>query len=166
MPNKFDPAILRPGDCIVDMPDWWNPIDDIISLKTWTKVCHVRIYVGDNQVVQCILKGVNIYPFEENGIGGVLEPLFPFDLAKAMVWFYSTAQGQKYDIPSLFKFYSLGRTKPNLKAMICSEFGTRFYREGGGVPFNPEADADYISPAQFCQTAAFRFKWQSDQMPV
>lgn len=164
--SAFDPSILMPGDCIVDMPDWWNPIDDIISLKTWTKCCHTRVYVGGDKVVQAILKGVNIYPFEVNGIGGVLEPTFPFDLPAALGWFYSRAQGQKYDVWSLFKFYSWGRSQSNPKAMICSEFATRFYRAGGGVPFNPDADADMISPAQFCQTSAFRFKWRSDKMPV
>ena len=164
--SDFDPSILRPGHCIVDMPDWWNPVDLIISAKTWTKCCHTRVYVGGNQVVQAILKGVDIYPFEVNGIGGVLEPLFPFDLGAAMSWFYSKAKGQGYDVLSLFKFYGWGRNPSNQNRMICSEFATRFYRAGGGHPFNPADDADMIAPAQFCQTAGFRFVWQSPKMPV
>jgi hypothetical protein len=164
--SAFDPSILRPGDAILDMPDWWNPIDDIISLKTWTKCCHVRVYVGGDQVVQAILKGVDIYNFDPRGIGGVLEPVFAFDLAAAMSWFYSKAQGQKYDVAALFRFFSWGRTKSNPDRMICSEFATRFYRAGTGIPFNPDADADMISPAQFTQTSGFRFKWRSDKMPV
>jgi hypothetical protein len=164
--SDFDPSILRPGDCIVDMPDMWNPIDLAISAKTWTKCCHVRIYIGENRVVQCILKGVGVYPFEINGIGGVLEPNFPFDMARAISWFYSKANGQGYDIIGLFRFYGWGRRYADMHRMICSEFATRFYRAGGGTPFNPEDDADMIAPAQFCQTMGFTFKWRSPNMPV
>jgi hypothetical protein len=162
----LDLTILRPGDAIVDLPDWYNPIDRIICQKTWTNVCHVRIYTGNNKVVQAILKGVNIYDFDPSGIGAVLEPTFPFDLGASMAWFYSKAQGQKYDVWGLLKYFGTSRPNDNPDAMICSEFGTRFYRSGGGVPFNTEADADLISPAQFCQTSGFRFRWRHPNLQV
>ena len=49
--------ILQPGDAIVYLPDWWNPVDLIIAHKTWMNNCHVACYIGQDKVVQAILNG-------------------------------------------------------------------------------------------------------------
>lgn len=117
-------------------------------------------------MVQAVLKGVDIYPLNLEGLAAVAEPMGAFDVAAAMSWFYSKAQGQKYDLLGLFNFYRRMQRVENMKRMWCSEFLTRWYRSGGFHPFNSECDADMISPAQFCQTSGMRFKWRSSKMPV
>lgn len=155
-----------PGDALVYLPDWWNPVDLIICHKTWMNCCHVAVYVGGGNIVQAVLKGVNIYPVDLRGIAGILQPQGTMRLDTAMSWFYSKAKGQGYDLLGLFNFYRRMRKTADMRRMWCSEFATRFYRAGGHQPFNPECDADMISPAQFCQTSAFNFRWRSPKMPV
>lgn len=156
----------QPGDTLVYLPDWWNPIDRIIARKTWMRCCHTEVYIGDGKTVAARLSGVRVYEVDWRGLAAVLEPVFSFHQDVALSWFYSQANGQGYDFWGLFDFFQTHRIFASDRRMWCSECSTRFYRAGGGTPFNPECDADRISPAQFCQTSGFRFRWRSPKMPV
>ena len=154
------------GDALIYMPDLWNPVDWIIAHKTWMNTCHIEVYLGNDRTVAARLSGVAVYNLQKDWkLGGVLMPVAAFDLNRAMSWFFSKANGQGYDLLGLFGFYQT-HFHGNPRRMFCSELATRFYRAGGFEPFNAECDADRISPAQFCQTNAFQFRWRSSKMPV
>lgn len=131
----------------------------MITGKTWMNLSHVETYVGNGKSVAARFSGVDIYPLREDEcLCVLLEPSGPFDLDKAMRWFYSHAQGMKYDLWGMRIFYRcISKTSPN--RMWCSEFVTEFYHAGGFEPFNPLLAADRVAPAQFLQTNSFRLVW-------
>ena len=157
---------LFPGDALIYQSSPLNPIDFIISRKTWMNAVHVEIYIGEGRTVAARFSGVKVYDLRNDWkLGGVLFPVPDFDLSRALAWFYAKANGQGYDVMGLSGFYQT-HFHSNPRRMFCSEFATRFYRSGGHQPFNEECDADRISPAQFCQTSGMRFRWRSPKMPV
>lgn len=106
--------------------------------------------------------GVDFYPLDLNRLGAVLRPTKPFDMPEAMTWFYRTAKGQRYDLMGLLCFY-LAKRQGSPRKMWCSEFATRFYRQGRFQPFAPWEDADHIAPAQFTQSPEFQVVWKDAQ---
>jgi hypothetical protein len=133
----------------------------VIASKTWMNISHVETYVGDGMSVAARWDGVNMYPVrEDETLCVLLEPDAPFNLQKAMVWFYSHAQGMRYDLWGMRIFFRLLQ-KTNPHRMWCSEFCAEFYRAGGYDPFNPHVPSDRISPAQFLQTGRMQTAWHS-----
>lgn len=159
--TRFNSDILRPGMTMGYRPS--SPFGKVIRVKTWVNLSHVETYVGGGFSVGARWEGVNRYPVRiDDALCIVWEPVAPFDVEKAMVWFYSEAQGMKYDLWGMRIFYRLIR-KSNPNRMWCSEFCTEFYRAGGFEPFQPETPADRISPAQFLQTAGLRVVWSNGE---
>lgn len=146
---------VHPGDCLLYRPETFT--DWVVAVKTWcTKAIHCEIYLGNEQTLASRPGlGVAIYKFRESGLSCVRRPnvwlnqVHHLDLA----WFYSTANGQKYDWLGLLCF-TLAVKQGAKDRMFCSEFCVRQYREWGVELFNPECDADTISPAQFYQCGA------------
>jgi hypothetical protein len=146
---------LKPGDCLlysgVGFFSW------LIQLKTWHRVSHIEVYIGDGYSVAARDGiGVNAYPVREKGLYAVLRPNKPFSLTLATYWFLLVAKGQKYDWKGLLRFASRAEVVGNNldDKMFCSEFAARFYRAGGLDPFNKE-DADAIAPATFLVSPYF-----------
>jgi len=126
--GPFSYRLLQPGDCIlyrpVDVFDW------AVALKTWTRVSHVEVYAGDHcSVASRNGKGVGKYPVRLHDVAAVRRPGPGFDLAKALRWFDTYADGQKYGWRTLLSFVCLN-SSPVEGHMICSEFAAEFYKAG------------------------------------
>lgn len=161
MKNDFDPAILRPGDCLLYSPGfsfigWW------IAIKTWTWVSHCEGYIGERLTIAARASGVRMYLLETKNLAYVLRPKpeHPFNYDAAMDWFFDKADGQGYDFFGLFCFY-FAKAQSSKTKQFCSELLTRWYREGGLHPFSPWCDADDVSPAQFFQSDEFDMVWSA-----
>lgn len=139
----------QPGDCLLYKPT--GLFGWIISAKTWHWISHIEIYTGDGQsVASRDGKGVGLYPVREDKLVYILRPNQLFNLPKAMEWF-NLVNGQGYDWLGLLRFsWRKSYVPENLTAnkQFCSEFATRFYRNGGFDPF-PREDADAIAPFQY-----------------
>lgn len=146
---------LRPGDCLLYSPTGIFGL--IISLKTWHKIAHVEVYIGEGWAAASRDgKGVGIYPLRTSQLCCILRPKDKFDINSALLW-YLTVRGQKYDWFGLLRFAWRSKVVPNSldNRMFCSEFVTRFYRAGDFDPFSPETDADEIAPFQFLTSPEF-----------
>lgn len=152
---------LKPGDLLLYGASGW--VGWVIAVKTWHKVSHCEVYVGNGQSVASRDGiGVGRYPLRTEGLLYVLRPTQPLDQASALAWF-QTVDGQRYDWLGLFRFFTLG--KQSTDKQFCSEFATRFYRHGGLEPFTPLEDADLIAPATFLLSPAFvQFTVQAGQL--
>lgn len=144
---------LKPGDCLLYAPcgffGW------LIALKTWNKVSHVEVYVGNGKsVASRDGQGVGFYELRTKGLVRVLRPRGEFNISSALLWFFNFANGQKYDWKGILVF-ALAVSEGSRDRMFCSEFATRFYRAGGFHPFAENYDADHIAPAQFLQSPCF-----------
>lgn len=144
----------------------------IIQVKTWSRFTHVEIVGGVKDTLTRTYAsrnglGVGVYPADYQGLALVLRPCFPcgacagpFDVLKARAWFYQNAVGQRYDWLGLLNFTYARYVGQDNHAMFCSEFATRFLREGGFDPF-PANDADTISPRDFSVCPCLTVIWRS-----
>lgn len=152
---KYNVSDLRPGDCL--LYNGKSLYSTIIAIKTWHPVSHVEIYIGAGFSVAS-RDGIGVGQFEyRESPAKVMRPAMPFDLARALRWFRGVA-GQKYDWLGLLRFTWGRRYIPGSlceNRMFCSEFATRFFREGGMNVFNDE-DADAIAPFQFAYDGHFK----------
>ena len=145
-----------PGDCLLysrhGVYNW------LIQVKTWSRVSHVEVvaYVKAGIPITAASrngKGVNLYQYDPSGLYCVLRPLKSFDSRAANAWF-KTVQGQGYDWVGLLAFMSAKFQGKENGKMFCSEFATRYLRQGGIDPFNG-ADADAIAPSDFLKNSMF-----------
>ena len=147
---------LLPGDNLLYKPK--GLFGYIISVKTWHKVAHIEVYVGKGQSVASRDGiGVGIYPLRTDGLIYVLRPKEPFLLIAAMDTFRRQYQGQGYDWLGLLRFAWRQPVDPvrfNNK-QFCSEFATRFDRDGGLINLFNGEDADAIAPFQFLLDSSF-----------
>jgi hypothetical protein len=160
---KFDPSILLKGDTLLYF-DKRSIVDWIIALKTWSKIAHVEIYVGQGMSVASRNGiGVNRYALRTDGLICVRRSRVTLDMNKADEWFQKTARGQKYDFLGLLCFM-LAVKRGSLNRMYCSEFWTRWMRRAGSDPFNPDWDADRVPPSFCYSTNALWTVWQTGNL--
>jgi hypothetical protein len=147
---------LQPGDCLLYAPK--GAYGWIIAIKTWHSVAHCEGYIGDGESVASRDGiGVGRFPLRESELQYVMRPVVPFQLAAAMARFDREWRGQGYDWLGLVRFAwraPVARFRFNNK-QFCSEFLTRWYREGQIDPFNGD-DADAIAPSDFLKATVFR----------
>jgi hypothetical protein len=151
---------LQPGDVLLFNRD--GLYNRIIRIKTWSRVSHVEVVSFASPVVGAPplivasrnSKGVAQYTIDTHGLYCVLRPRQPFDIAKAMEWFWSEANGQGYDWIGLLSFTSAKFQGKENGKMFCSEFAARFLRSGGIDPFLG-CDADAVAPSDFLKNSAF-----------
>lgn len=156
---------LTSGDCLLYKPKKSSIFGWLISIKTWHKISHCEVYVGDGlSAASRDGLGVDIYPVRLSELVEVYRPKseYKFDINKALIWFMTKAKGQKYDWVGLLRFtwgqpYVDGDGN---NKQFCSEFLTRFYRAGGMDPFNGE-DADAIAPFMLSISPVFSLVWSS-----
>jgi len=146
---------LQPGDCL--LYGGCGLISTAIKIKTWSPVSHVEIFVGVDRVVAARSGGSHFYPFDPKNLKEVWRPKEDVDTLASMRWFVKEAEGQRYDIWGLFRFFTLG--KQSKDKQFCSELATRFYRRGGFEPFNKLTDADLVSPGMFRTSAKMERVW-------
>jgi hypothetical protein len=140
--SPFNPWMLQPGDCLLYAPS--DVFDWGVVLKTWTRVSHVEVFIGDSySVASRNGKGVGKYPVRLDHVAAVRRPGPQFDLAAAMNWF-GTVDGQKYGWRTLLSFVLLNNN-PIEGHMICSEFTAGFYRAGKNPLFAADWP-DYRTP--------------------
>lgn len=159
-PVPIDPLdIIKPGDVLLYQGTGLFGL--IIQLKTWSKIGHCEVYVGDGySIASRDGKGVATYPLRINNLIRILRPNRPFKLALAIAWYLTEAQGQKYDWLGLLRFtwgtdYCKGNTN---NKQFCSEFLCRFFRSGG-VDICNSCDADQIPPCFFDLSPVFDRIW-------
>lgn len=160
--SPFTFRLLQPGDCIlyrpVDVFDW------AVALKTWTRVSHVEVYVGNRySVASRNGKGVDEYPTRETDVAAVRRPGPDFDLERAMRWFDACARGQKYGWRTLLSF-ALMNSSPVEGHMICSEFAAEFYKAGGLPLFASDWPSYRTPPSLEVATAALTTIWNDGQL--
>lgn len=138
------PDLLVPGDVLLYPAK--GLYGKIIALKTWHAIGHCEIYIGHGySVASRDGVGVGRYHARLNDVKHVLRPKRPFDLTKALAWFYTSANGQPYGWLDLLHFIGISR---NGRGMVCSPFCADFLRAGGIPVFNQEP-AIKIAPFQF-----------------
>lgn len=141
--SPFCTKLLKPGDCILYSPS--DVFDLAVVLKTWTRVSHVEVYVGDGySVASRNGKGVDKYDARYDHVAAVRRPGSSFNLLKALEWFETKAKGHKYGWRTLLTFVLLNNN-PIEGHMICSEFAAGFYR-AGGLPLFADDWPDYRTP--------------------
>lgn len=156
--------MVQPGDCLLYTPS--SIFGALISVKTWHAISHVEVYVGDGQsVASRDGQGVNLYPVRTAQLGYVLRPTSPVDLIQALRWF-AKVKGQGYDWLGLLRFSWRSEYIPaklTANKQFCSEFATRFYRQGGLDPF-PREDADAVAPFEFAYCPVFTDVTQAEHV--
>lgn len=150
---------LKPGDCLIYRPS--SLLGRLIAIKTWSPWSHVEVTVSPGKVIAARPEGVGYYETRWDRLGMVVRPPDGLDMAKARWWFDHYANGQRYDVLGLLRFFTLG--KQSTDKMFCSELATRFYRAGGVEPFH-NMDADLVPPGWFATLAdGFTTVWSDSQ---
>lgn len=140
---------LQPGDALIYRPSSW--MGRLIAIKSWSNYSHIEMVVGTNRVIAARRGGVGHYDIRWSELGAIVRPPNTFDSKSALLWFDRYANGQKYDVFGLLRFFTLG--KQSTDQMFCSELATRFYREGGVGVF-AGYDADLIPPGWYATLAS------------
>lgn len=158
MPEPLPP--LQPGDVLLyrgtGFWSWW------IRTKTWSPVSHCEGLVSPTEVVAARQEGVRRYPFRRTHLYGVVRPEGTFDLAAAMQWFVTEAEGQGYDWWGLANFINWRVGAPERK-QFCSELLVRWFRAGGLHPFHDAYAPDKTSPGMFLSSPHFQTVWLRDE---
>jgi len=145
----------------------------LISVKTWSPYTHTSVAdVDDDGHVSMFAsrnkEGVGEYTPDLKGLSIVMRlPDHVFDRAAARRWFVDNDIDQQgYDYIGLFNFFYARFAGPDNGRMFCSEFATRFLREGGWDPF-PGTDADTIAPRDFRLLREAKVVWdRRDKIPI
>jgi len=168
MLEPFSISMLEPGDCILYRPT--DIFDDVVALKTFTRVSHVEVYIGDRfSVASRNGQGVDKYPVRETDVAAVRRPCPGFDLERAMHWFYfgngtePKAQGQKYGWRTLLTFAMLNHN-PIEGHMICSEFAAEFFKAGGNPVFAKDYPSYRVPPSYFIATRQLATVWDDGRL--
>jgi hypothetical protein len=152
---------IQPGDCLLYKPKGFFGM--FIALKTWHNIAHCETYIGKDRdgLHQSVASrdgiGVGLFPIREPQLAWVLRPKEPILMAVAMDKFRRVYQGQGYDFLGLIRFAwrePVSATRFNNK-QFCSEFLTRFYRDGGMKDLFNGEDADAVPPYLFLTANQF-----------
>lgn len=136
--------ILLPGDVLLYGAKGFY--GKIIAIKTWHGIGHVEVFIGGGfSVASRDGQGVGRYDARLLDIKHVLRPTVPFDLTKALAWFFTDANGQPYGWWDLLHFIGIAKDG---QGMVCSPFATEFLRAGGVPIFNNEP-AIKVAPFMF-----------------
>jgi len=154
--------ILEPGDALLYSGSGLFSL--AIKAKTFSRISHVEGWIGNKRAVASRDgKGVDNYPFRENGLVEVLRPTEPFDVNAALQW-YGTVRGRGYDWRQLFTFLRAGKVGKDLeneKAFFCSEFLAAWYRHGGLQVCGDHYPKYAITPGMFRSSPHFRIVWSA-----
>jgi hypothetical protein len=151
---------LQPGDCLL-YSRLGSLFGAIIAIKTWSKYTHVEIMCQvDTTVASRDGLGVGMYHIREDGLARILRPNARVNMQDALYWFYTQANGQRYDWLGLLNFYTAQHRGRDNHRQFCSEFATRFYRQGGFDPFAADLDADCVPPSYFAVSPEFTTIWE------
>lgn len=135
-----------------------NPYGWLTKVKTGWDVGHIEVYAGQGNSVAARWSGVDIYPVrEDDSLCVLLEPDSKIDIEAGMRWFYSHAQGKKYDLWGQMAFWRIGGGSAD--RMWCSEFAAEFLKACRFWAFNSLCPSEKIAPAQFLQTGKFNTRW-------
>ena len=151
-------ALVRPGDALLYRGSGFIPW--LIRVKTWSPVSHIEVVVSPFETIAARESGSAVYPISAEKLYEVWRPKLPIDVPDGMAWFMRSANGQKYDLWGLFRFFTIG--KQSTSKQFCSELATRFYRAAGLEPFTPETDADLVSPGMFRTSSRLARIWERE----
>ena len=163
--GQFDFTTLFPGDCLLYFGG--TLIDWVIALKTWSKVSHVEIYVGEFEhngqwgkwsVASRNGIGVGLYPLRRSGLVCVRRTK-SINLEAGMKWFWSNANGQGYDWKGLLCFELAVRQGSKTK-QFCSEFANRFYKACRRPLFADDWKSDRTPPSFYLVTRMMITVWK------
>jgi cell wall-associated NlpC family hydrolase len=153
---------LQPGDVLLYKGTGF--FGWLTRTKTWSPVGHVEIYIGNGVTITASAQlGVAYHPLRvpHSRLLYVRRPKTPFNLPAAILWFETSAKGQKYDTFGLFRAFFLRKAGAKDK-MWCSEVSDSFLRAGEVFLFDCQyAAPETISPAQFLQTNDLHNIWSA-----
>lgn len=163
-------ATLQPGDvCLFNRNSFFNLL---IKIKTWSRFTHCEIatelpgpHGGLVMAASRNGQGCGLYALDSRGLDVILRPNThaSFDNTRALQWFLANrVHEQGYDYLGLINFTYARLVGADNGKMFCSEFATRFLRQGGLDPF-PRGNADAIAPSQFWTAYCFDLVWLSDR---
>lgn len=153
------PDDLRPGDILFYSPS--DLVGVLIAIKTWTWLSHVECYIGRGRVIAARASGVKVYGERiDKHLVAIRRP-DRFNLLEAHIA-VGPMLGRPYEYAGFFSFI-LPLYHRRQASRICSSVATVFLRGGGCEPFNPELDADDVSPAQLWQTPALTTVWEKSK---
>ena len=158
---------FRPGDVLLyNRNSFFNWV---IRIKTWSRFSHVEVacpYLEAPSLVAAARNGdgCGLYTFDPHKLAMVLRPVCtipPFERTKALGWYHANQIGeQPYDWQALLNFTYFRYVSRENGKMFCSEFATRFLRQGG-IDLFPEHDADTIAPRDFRMNQLLSPVWRS-----
>ena len=139
-------VFLQPGDIMLYLAHGF--VGGWIALKGSDDTSHAELYLGDgvSAASRGPSEGVNTYPVRWDGLGYILRPTVPFNLAK-MRAFHDSCCGQGYALWDLVKVFYL-RKQGNPNQAQCSEHVARVCKVENGGPglFQRWFDCDRTQP--------------------
>lgn len=153
------------GDHLLYGVSGLNLFNRITRLKTWSPAVHIELYVDDcKSVASRNGLGVNMYPFREEGLIGILRPKQAFDIEAGLKWFnqpfnsvtHEGVRGRPYGWLDLLQFININ---VHTDGWICSEFVARFDEACGFYPFNHEYNEGRIDPGDYFVSNDFEWLW-------
>lgn len=150
---------LHPGDVLLYAGKGLVPW--LIKVKTWSRISHVEIYLGNATTWTSRGDGTQFYPFTSDHLEVVMRPLpeCQGDLTAGIAWAKQFI-GRPYDTWGLLRFYRLG--KYTTDKMFCSEAVVSFTRAAGCELFNADLEPDAVSPGMFLSSPHLRTVWTRD----
>jgi len=150
-------TFVQPGDVLLYSGHNFNAW--VISVKTWSKVTHCELVLGDGLTAASRDgQGVNTYPLRREELAYVLRPDTALDMTGVKA-FHAACIGQAYDWVGLLRFYTWGQQ--SMDKQFCSEYVTRLLRHGRLEPFQDAYDADLVSPGMFLCSARLVRIWSA-----
>ena len=136
----------------------------VMRRTAWGYAVHVEIFHGwvDGERMSTASRngiGVSLYPLRTAQLISVRRAKHNWNYEQAFTWFEEKAKGQAYDWKGLLCFTYAVKCGSKDK-MFCSEFATRFARQGDLFVMNYRDDADTVSPNDLDKTLALKDIWR------
>lgn len=135
---------LEPGDVLL-----YRPVGIFglaIAVKTWHRIAHIEIYVGNGQsVASRDGLGTGVYPLRLSQLAVVCRPLVPLDVTGALDRFKQKPH-RPYGWLDLVQFIGVDVDSGGI---VCSPFGDEFIRDEGLIDFLNCEEKAKVAPFEF-----------------
>src|ERR1041385_2818659 len=119
MTSAFDPTALQAGDVMLYRPV--GAFGALIKFHTGGPAAHVEVYAGNSRSFASRDKlGAAIYPWRNTELMYVLRPRTPFNGPKALAYFETQLNGQKYGWTDLLNFCGYSVNAPSILWSPCA----------------------------------------------
>lgn len=153
------------GDHLLYGVSGWDLFNRVTRLKTWSPAVHIELYIDDcKSVASRNGLGVNMYPFREGGLIGILRPKQLLDIERGLAWFnkpfnkvtHDGVRGRPYGWLDLLQFINI---QIQTDGWICSQFVSLFDEACLFYPFSEQYNDGKIDPGDYFVSNAFTWEW-------